>query len=193
MFKSTPAHDAGFAPGSGSRGAHVAGRTFSAQPKSGPGGPSEMEERTLLLVDLENLAGSSEKCTPDAVRGVRQQFLDVADARPEDHVVVAFGPTAAKVGAMYGWDGNCVKKIRHGIDGADLELISIAETELTRERYGRVVFGSGDGIFADVCATAKDQGIYTTVVAPDQVALSHKMLVADEVRLLEVPGSQESL
>jgi len=56
----------------------------------------------------------------------------------------------------------------HGHDGADIMLLSLAPPELVVKRYGRLVVGSGDGIFAGRAQVVHDRGIRVDVVArPD--------------------------
>jgi hypothetical protein len=51
----------------------------------------------------------------------------------------------------------------HGHDGADIMLLSLAPPELT-VRFGRLVIGSGDGIFATRAGIARDLGVEVEVV-----------------------------
>jgi hypothetical protein len=46
-------------------------------------------------------------------------------------------------------------------------LLSLAPPELVVKRYGRLVVGSGDGIFAARAAHAHDLGVQVLVVARD--------------------------
>ncbi len=59
----------------------------------------------------------------------------------------------------------CSRHAVHGHDGADIMLLSLAPPELVVKRYGRLVVGSGDGIFASRAQTVREGGLVVEVIA----------------------------
>jgi len=137
--------------------------------------------RTMVLVDLENLCGSGD---PSAIECHWAQNLvaTVADDR-EAQVVVAVSHHAAPV-AMFSWQGGRVV-LRSGQDGADLALLEVIRDEGVAERFGRVVLGSGDGIFATAVAELVEHGLVVDVVAPEHSIASSLARVATGVTTTE--------
>ncbi len=127
---------------------------------------SDISGRTLHLVDLENLAGDPRVDTDTALL-VFGDYLDAAQWRPGDHVIVASNP--GLIGrVMYDLPVPANVHAMPGRDGADTKLLACAPPELVVKRYGRLVVGSGDGIFARRATTARDGGVDVEVVArPD--------------------------
>lgn len=127
---------------------------------------SHITGRTLHLVDLENLAGDPRVATDTALL-VFGDYLDAAHWQPGDHVIVASNP--GLIGrVMYDLPVPANVHSACGHDGADTQLLACAPPELVVKRYGRLVVGSGDGIFAARAATARDGGVAVEVVAlPD--------------------------
>ena len=122
--------------------------------------------RSLHLVDLENLVGdprAEARTALDTFAG----YLAAAHWTTGDHLILACNPwlmtkiafdlpTAASLHAV------------HGHDGADIMLLSLAPPELVIKRYGRLVVGSGDGIFVSRASTVHERGVEVDVVArPD--------------------------
>ncbi len=124
---------------------------------------SDITERTLHLVDLENLVGDPRARGP-VVRHTFVRYLELAGWRPHDHVIVASNPALI---LEVGFDPPvpCNVHAARGADGADLQLLAHAPPELVVARYGRLVVGSGDGIFATRAAHAHDLGVDVLVVA----------------------------
>jgi uncharacterized LabA/DUF88 family protein len=74
--------------------------------------------------------------------------------------------------------------IRSGPDGADLALIQAMMTERIPERFRRVVLGSGDGIFAEVCALLQAAGCAVAVVSRKESLSRALRFAVRDVRLL---------
>jgi hypothetical protein len=122
--------------------------------------------RSLHLVDLENLVGDPRADATSALH-TYDEYLDAAHWQPGDHVIVATNPwLMARI--AFDLPAATSRHAVHGRDGADTMLLSLAPPELVVKRYGRLIVGSGDGIFADRAATVRDGGLVVDVVArPD--------------------------
>lgn len=122
--------------------------------------------RTLHLVDLENLLGdpTAEK---QAALATFAAYLDVANWQPVDHVILATNPwLMTKI--AFDLPVPASAHAAHGHDGADTMLLALAPPELVIKRYGRLVIGSGDGIFTTRARAVHDGGVAVDVVArPD--------------------------
>jgi hypothetical protein len=127
---------------------------------------SGTSDRTLHLVDLENLLGDPRA---DAVVALAtfSAYLHVAGWQVDDHVIVATNPwLMTKI--AFDLPVPASRHAVHGRDGADTMLLSLAPAELVVKRYGRLVIGSGDGIFTMRARAVHDGGIPVDVVArPD--------------------------
>jgi hypothetical protein len=129
------------------------------------GTSSNTAARTLHLVDLENLVGDPHATGP-IVRHTFERYLELAGWVHGDHVIVASNPWMI---ADVAFDLTVPSSVHaaHGRDGADVMLLSLAPPELVVKRYGRLVVGSGDGIFAARATHAHDLGVRVLVVARD--------------------------
>ena len=79
------------------------------------------QTRTLHVIDIENLVGGSRLSVEDVQRAHRR-YCALVGIEPGDQVVVASGRRAAS-SVLFGWPGNVCRKIRSGVDGADIELL----------------------------------------------------------------------
>ena len=113
--------------------------------------------RSLHLVDLENLVGDP-RATGPIVRATFDHYLDVAGWQPGDHVVVASNPALVRE-VCFDLPVACNVHTAIGEDGADLMLLSHAPPEWIAKRFGRLVVGSGDGIFAARATHAHALGV----------------------------------
>ncbi|MCY4163231.1 MAG: NYN domain-containing protein [bacterium] len=141
------------------------------------------KERTLHLIDVENLIGSPNP-TPDCVRWyhLAYQALHVA---PTDQVIVACSHHAAP-NVFWEWSQGC-HRWRSGENGADLALLKVITQERISERFGCVALASGDGIFTKAVAGLGKQGVNVTVVSrPESLSRSLQM-VAKQVSLFPYP------
>jgi hypothetical protein len=119
--------------------------------------------RSLHLVDIENLAG--DPCaSPAVVLDTFDHYLELARWQPKDHVIVAANPhLLAKV--VFDLPVPCNAHSACGRDGADRELLARAAPEFVASRYGRLVVGSGDHIFASRAHAVRELGADVLVVA----------------------------
>ena len=122
--------------------------------------------RSLHLVDLENLVGDPRAGAAVAL-DTFDAYLDAAHWSAGDHLIVACNPwLMTKI--AFDLPTACSKHAAHGRDGADTMLLSLAPPELVVKRYGRLVVGSGDGIFAGRAIIVRERGVHVDVVArPD--------------------------
>jgi hypothetical protein len=127
---------------------------------------SGTSHRTLHLVDLENLLGDP-RADADVALARFHEFLTVAGWELDDHVIIATNPwLMTKI--AFDLPVPASRHAVHGRDGADTMLLSLAPTELVVKRYGRLVIGSGDGIFTSRARAVRDSGVAVDVVArPD--------------------------
>lgn len=93
-----------------------------------------------------------------------------------DHIVVACGRASAEH-TGFAWKGNRRFVFRPGVDGADLKLLEILETESIADRYTEVLLVSGDAIFTDVIAALGREGVAVTVAARPE-AFSRRLRLA---------------
>ena len=148
---------------------------------------STIQQRTLHLVDLENLVGKP-RATGPIVRHTFDRYLALADWHAGDHVIVASNPWLIRE-MCFDLPVPCNVHAAHGEDGADLMLLSHAPPELIVKRYDRLVVGSGDGIFATRAYHAYDLGIDVLVVSRPAScswklrALDHRFLSNDDLTL----------
>ncbi|KAA9374845.1 hypothetical protein F5972_30040 [Microbispora cellulosiformans] len=146
------------------------------------------QARALHVVDIENLVGAAYPTAAQAEQAM-QAYAAVALVADRDHMIVGCSPMAAR---WVGWARPAGSRlvVRHGKDGADLALLEeLSDREHIAARYGRVVIGSGDGIFAESAA-------YLAASCEVQVvfgagALSRKLLMAvgHRVAAIEIGAS----
>lgn len=106
-----------------------------------------VQDRSLHLVDLENLLGDPWATGP-RVGWALEQYFEVAGWRHGDLVYVAANPHLVKEFCFQptvDWNVHTAR----GPDGADLALLAHAAPEFVARRAGRMVVGSGDHIVAD--------------------------------------------
>ena len=106
--------------------------------------------RQLHVLDVENLLGGT-RFTPAEVSQLRTNYAVMTGMTPMAQVVIGATADASAVASGIGWAGAGIR-IRHGRDGADLELLEVLAHENVAERFTDVFIGSGDGIFAPVAA-----------------------------------------
>src|SRR4030081_3428284 len=99
-------------------------------------------DRTLHVVDIENLAGAAIPSL-DLVSAVQIRYLACLGFGADDHVVLATSHLGL-LNAGIGWP-HARHLVRSGKDGADLELLDVLEHENVDTRFRHVVIGSGDG------------------------------------------------
>ncbi len=120
--------------------------------------------RTLLLVDLENLAGGPHVPLDSMVSSVAQ-FSRLSGLAPGDLAIVGVNPGLLSQASQLMPRARLVT--RAGPDGADLALLrEVHDLLWVAQRFDRVVIGSGDGIFSNVARGLRGLGIAVGVVAP---------------------------
>jgi len=133
-------------------------------------------ERTLFVVDIENMVGKSEL----TIAEVAQTQVRIFNAVPHsegDHVILGFSHHNDEA-AVFGWSGSAQRVMRSGEDGADLALLeSLENFERVARLYETVVFASGDHFFSFAVARLKSLGCNVKVIAPDR-GLSNQMRLA---------------
>jgi hypothetical protein len=146
---------------------------------------TQCTDRTIHLVDIENLLGNPRPCQTDVESFARLYECLVAPG-DHDHIVVACNHGAClEVGL--GWPGPRLLA-RSGPDGADRALLEVIDLEEIEERFTRLVVASGDGGFTDVVSRLAGHGLGVTVVAP-RLALSKRLrMAAQHVRTFEWPS-----
>ena len=147
--------------------------------------------RTVHLIDVENLVGSA-FLDEEAVSETARRYAAAAGLVPGDQVVVATSRFNAR-NTWFSWGMGARRLTRSGENGADLALLGVIETERLAERFGRVVIGSGDGIFAEAAARLLADGTAVTVISrPESISRRLRMAVGD-VRLIESDAPAEVL
>ncbi len=120
-----------------------------------------LKERTLHLIDIENLTGSSSP-SAEEVRDCRDLY-EGAFVGDLDLVVIACSHHAFPA---VGWEWRRARHIiRSGEDGADLALLDVIALESVAERFDSVVVASGDGIFTDAVARLGAADVHVTAVS----------------------------
>jgi hypothetical protein len=150
--------------------------------------PVRLLERSLHVVDIENLAGTGRPHL-GVVAQLRATYADVVGVAAQDHVVVACNP-GCLVDVGVGWGVHCARyRTGWGCNGADWELLDVLESEGVAERFTEVVIASGDGIFAPMAARLACVGCGVTVVSRRR-SLSAKLAVAAQ-RVIYLPDFEE--
>jgi hypothetical protein len=141
-------------------------------------------ERTLHVVDIENLAGTA---IPTIVQVSEVQELYVARLgfSTADQVVMATSHLAL-LNAARGWP-HARYRVRSGPDGADLELLDVLLHEDIAARFTHVVIGSGDGAFAPPASRLRDRGVRVTVASRAGSLSAQLRRVASDVVYLDLP------
>ncbi len=123
----------------------------------------DVRQRTLHLVDLENLVGDP-FAEVDEVQRALAEYLEVSGWQPGDLVSVAVNPGLASR-LLWDLDIECTVHTAGGEDGADLALLTHAAPEFVERRAGRLVIGSGDHIFLQRALAVRNRGVGVLVVA----------------------------
>lgn len=143
------------------------------------------QHRTLHLVDADNLTGGPTEAECVARRAA-ETYRATAGARPGDQTVVGSDFRSAAVTA-FAWPGVMVIRTT-GTDAVDHALIAQLDPAHVAGRFGRVVVGSGDGIYADAMISLRDAGVTIEVVAPRN-GISHRLYpAARRIRQVGIPA-----
>lgn len=154
-------------------------------PRFAPGavsGPAPDAERTLHLIDVENLLGGTTFTEAD-VAALKLAYTAVAGVAKGDFEIVGSSHYTAPA-VWFGWR-NARRVVRSGRDGADLALIEILETENVSVRFGRVVIASGDQIFAEHAAHLHRKDVKVTVVTRRESLSNQLKLATRDQRFLD--------
>jgi len=118
-------------------------------------------ERTLHVIDIENLVGSA---IPDTgqVRDVQDWYAQHVGFGPDDMVVVATSHYGL-LNAALAWP-HARYRVRSGPDGADLELLDVLLHENIPYWFTRVVLGSTDRLLGRTAESLAARGVNVTVV-----------------------------
>lgn len=146
----------------------------------------QFPDRTLHVVDIENLAGAA---IPSLARvaQVQGQYWSSLRVGADDHVVLAANHLAL-LNAGLGWP-NARYRVRSGKDGADIELLDVLEHENVASRFSHVVIGSGDGGFGRAAASLAARGVAVTVVSRWGSLAYELAKVAGTVIYLDAPAA----
>lgn len=119
--------------------------------------------RSYHVIDLENLLGTAREA--DDVRTVWDAYRAGIGIGPDDQVLIASGPTLAKV-ALFALAGEHVRYyVRSGIDGADHELLFRTDERHAAVRYDTMLIASGDNAFTPLAHRASQAGLVVWQVA----------------------------
>lgn len=122
---------------------------------------NNFKERTLHLIDIENLTGSASPTSLEV--GLCRELYEATFVGESDLVVIACSHHAFPAVA---WEWPRARHLlRSGENGADLALLEVIALEGVSERFGSVVVASGDGIFADCAARLGAAGVHVTAVS----------------------------
>lgn len=143
---------------------------------------SSAEGRTVHLVDIENLLEGPTFSEID-VMALMESYFILSERKAGDHLVIATCHRAA----LAAWFGcpDARRLVRSGPNGADLALLDVMTSEKVASRYGRVVIGSGDGLFADAAAELQAQGASVGVVTRRNQLSRRLAFAVRDVRYLE--------
>lgn len=123
----------------------------------------QMRDRTVHLIDLENLVGSGH-LTESLAHEAFSAYSTLGVVCPGDLVVVGVSHHNL-IAAAYGWPHvRC--RARSGPNGADLLLQEVMAEEHLEDRFGAAILATGDGGFAEPIAALIGRGLPVGVVAP---------------------------
>lgn len=124
------------------------------------GKATSIPSRTLVLVDIENLAGCFRLTRADT-RQIARLVCDATSACGTQTIVASSRYNAPNV--VFDWPHARFVGGR-GPNAADIALISVIEGEGIEKRFDHVIIGSGDGIFAHSAAWLAARGRRVTAL-----------------------------
>lgn len=119
-------------------------------------------ERTLHLLDPENLLGHGQPTQADVAR-LRADYMEHVTVAPGDLVVLAASGANSGLAMGLAWPSARLRWMP-GTDGADNCLLDVIAEEDIAKRFSRVVIGSGDHAFAPAVTELATSGVTVTVV-----------------------------
>lgn len=146
-------------------------------------------DRTLHLIDLENLTGGEFRDI-GALRRAWESYKMVVPVRLGDHVILASNPAIGVDAGLLHPQG--LLRVRCGPDGADQALLNeVRDRTWIASRFHRVVVGSGDGIFLGLVNDLRQRGVAVGVVSLESSLSWHLSHAAHFVQLLHVHSNQQ--
>ncbi len=141
-------------------------------------------ERTLHVVDIENLAGTAIP-SRGQVSAVQGRYVACLGFGADDQVVMAASHLGL-LNAALGWP-HARYRVRSGPDGADLELLDVLLHEDGAGRFTHVAIGSGDGVFGEAAVALAARGVWVTVVSRRNSLAPGLARAATDVVYLDAP------
>ena len=117
--------------------------------------------RTAYLLDIDNLCAAP-MATDAQVREVLDTFT--AQYQPGKNDQVYCAATAKAAYAVKLQRPGFTVHVGRGKDGSDLRLLDIGDPQWLKQRFDRVVIGSGDGIFGPLVQTLTELGVQVEVI-----------------------------
>ena len=146
----------------------------------------ERQQRSLHLVDIENLLSDPFCEDTRYIEATISDYKHVSEWRAGDQVLVAANRWLSKKLAFSLQNWTCRLFTAQGPDGADLRLLEEGAQEKLLARFDQLIIGSGDGIFAEVAAAGKKLGLKSMTISRAS-DLSRKLAAAsDEIRMMTV-------
>lgn len=137
-------------------------------------------ERTLVIVDLENLAGGSEFVGQKS-QSIRGMISDVNEENKNTLTIVATGVGAINLCPEVLWHwADSRFLIGSGVGGADRELLNVLSKEPIAESTSRIQIWSGDHCFAPISRKLKRLGCAVEIFA-NEGSLSRELGAAATV------------
>lgn len=137
--------------------------------------------RRIVLIDIENIVGGG-VLMPEQVQAAQAAIAAAVVPRNDDQVVIACGRFSIDV-VGFEWRGPRRLVFRAGMNGADLELLDILETERVGDRFAEIVLVSGDGIFAEVVSRL---GLHADVSVASRTESCSRRLRMAAKRVLDI-------
>ena len=142
------------------------------------------QNRTLHLVDADNLTGGPTEAACVAHQAAHL-YRTAAQSRLGDQTIVGSDWRSAAATA-FAWLGARLH-LTTGRDAVDHALIDEMTVDYIAPRFGRVVVGSGDGIFADAVRELRAAGLTVEVVAPRHGVSYRLYPAASNIVRIDVP------
>lgn len=120
-----------------------------------------MGERTLHVLDVENLAGTGH-LTDVLVAELAAAYTTTVRVGETDHVVLGCAHHNAAA-VFFTWPTPARGVMRSGPDGADLALLDVLDENIPA-RYTHVIIGSGDHLFTPAIRRLRHAGVRVDVV-----------------------------
>lgn len=164
-------------------GVHMGKKMESTAGIKKAGSPGKLD-RSLHLVDIENLVGAPDLWSPNRIRATFDAYLQAASWQSGDSLVVAANPSFMK---MLAFDlvGMAHRPLcARGKDAADELLVGAVPADVGAQ-FGRLVVGSGDHAFAPLMASLRGR-IETLVVTAAGLIAAVLYTATDEVERLSL-------